>query len=154
MKLFTYSIIVIVAAAIVAGFFIVGSPGAARLRQADTRRENDLSALQNNITYYWQGKQKLPETLADLRDDLRGVTVPVDPETGAVYGYRILSPESFELCATFSLSSQNKGEMAPPEISRPVSVGAPTAENIWTHGSGTTCFERTIDKDFFQPIKK
>jgi len=146
MKFFVYGIIAIVAAAIIAGFFVVGSPETARLGRFDIKRESDLGMIQGNGTYFWQSKQKLPESLEDLRDDLRGVIIPTDPETRVPYGFRILGERSFELCATFSLPSQVS------EVARPIEpMGIRSA---WEHGSGPTCFEWTIDPDFFPPIQK
>ena len=47
----------------------------------------------------------------------------------------------FELCASFYLSS-------PEEIAKP------RIEQSWQHGSGRTCFERTIDKELYPPDSK
>ncbi len=148
MKIFIYGIIGIVAVAVIAGFFVVGSPMTARIRQFDERRESDLSSIQGNITYYWQSKQKLPEALEDLRDDLRGVIVPTDPETNTPYGFRVLGERSFELCATFSLPSKQKDFSREP-IREPISI-----LDFWEHAEGTVCFERTIDPAFFPPLGK
>lgn len=153
MKIFTYGIIGIVAVAVIAGFFIVGSPAIERVRRFDERRITDLSSLQGEIAYFWQSKQKLPAALGELRDDLRGVVVPVDPETGMPYEYRITGAESFELCSVFSLPSDLQEYKLP---ARTVPVPAPEtgAVTSWDHGAGRTCFSRNIDKDFFPPIKK
>lgn len=151
MKYFTYIIIGVVALAIVAGFFIVGSPIEQKQLQLDERRIQDLSFLQSEILNYWQNKNVLPEQLALLRDDLRGVAVPMDPENQSAYEYQIKGPESFALCATFALPSF--GSDSPK--SRPASYYAEPliGQSNWEHTGGRVCFERTIDKDFYK-LKK
>ena len=83
------------------GFDIIGSPFAQRSKRFDERRVSDLQTIQNYITNYWQNKEKLPTNLRDLEDPLLGVIIPVDPETGGQYEYRIIASLKFELCATF-----------------------------------------------------
>lgn len=153
MKIFTYGIIGIVAIAIIAGFFIVGSPGDERIRRFDVRRETDLSMIQSEITYYWQNKQSLPVALDNLHDDLRGVSIPVDPDTGIAYEYRVLSEKSFELCAMFSLPSDEKTTVS-EATARPISYPVISGNVSWWHAAGLICFERTIDPDFFRPLGK
>src|SRR3989344_1036136 len=105
MKLFIYAVISVVAISVIAGFFIVGSPKEERLRDIDERRVGNLQFLQSELINYWINKGKLPDKLSDLRDDIRGVAIPMDPETGVEYGYNIKNPESFSLCAVFARPS-------------------------------------------------
>lgn len=156
MKYFVYTVLGIVAAAIIAGFFIVGSPRKERLRRFDEQRVNDLQYLQSQIIQYWQSKEKLPEGLDVLRDDLRGVTVPRDPQTGESYGYEIRGDLTFALCADFSRLSLGR------EVEKPIPIPAYPGESYygirgsksWEHDAGYHCFERTIDTDFFKPLRK
>ena len=85
----------------------------------------------------------------DLEDDLRGITIPVDPETGSTYGYSVKGSETFELCSNFSVPGQSSSESYFPKApysERP--YGLISAN--WEHDSGYDCFERTIDPDFFR----
>lgn len=152
MKYFVYTIIGIVAVAVIAGFFIVGSPKEERLRRFDERRVQDLQFIQGEIVYHWQNKTKLPENLAALRDDIRGVVAPKDPETGADYVYEIKGPESFSLCANFnrpSLSESDAGlRPAVPYPAEPYYV-----QQNWEHKDGFVCFDRKIDRDLYPPTK-
>ena len=153
-KIFIYMIIAIVAAAIIAGFFLVGSPNNARLMKFDEQRISDLQIIQSQIIYYWQNKEKLPVTLNDLKDPISGFNPGKDPETDADYGYEVKGDLEFSLCANFGLPS--------PEGVKPV-VELPTyppqyipsgSDSNWNHASGNICFDRTIDKDLYKPVKK
>ena len=144
MKYFTYVIIGIVAIAIVAGFFLVGSPQEKRLQRFDDQRVQDLSFLQNQIVSYWQSKSKLPANLLDLKDDIRGIAVPHDPQTGGDYGYEAKGAFAFSLCADFVRSTQSQTDQTKP-------VAYDYYGGNWRHGAGHVCFDRTIDKDIYKP---
>ena len=153
MKYFAYIVIAIVAAAIIGAFFVVGSPMEARLKKFDEQKISNLQTIQSEITNYWQSKRKLPNMLSELNDSLRGFSTPKDPQTGQEYEYSVNGPESFALCSVFNRSAmQGKGSALVERIPVPVGGGY-YGDEYWTHGEGRTCFERTIDKDYFPPIK-
>jgi len=141
-RAFPWAIIVVVLAAVVFGFFVAGTPADRRLVRFDERRANDLSVIQSQVISYWQNKDALPPSLAELSNDILNFSIPVDPKTGEAYEYRVLGPLSFELCAVFETESEDNNSRAVPMI-------YPTPET-WQHGVGRTCFERTIDPDFFR----
>lgn len=148
MKYFVYLVIAVVVIAVVAGFFVVGSPREERLRKLDDRRAGDIQSIQGYVVNFWQAKGRLPNNLSELEDDIQGVRIPADPETDLAYGYEVRGPETFALCATFALPSET---LEPPRLSYPqYDIFAPHGE-IWTHGQGYECFERTIDKDIYKP---
>ncbi len=157
MKAFTYIVILIVAAAIIAGFFVVGSPSEERLRRFDEKRIQDLQFIQGEIVSFWQAKARLPDDLTKLHDSIRGIIIPVDPENGQTYLYTVKSELTFELCADFNLPSYARGErVAPLRAPKPAVVGgqyASTFEN-WEHAEGFACFERTIDPDIYKLPKR
>lgn len=152
MRYFTYIIISIVALAVIAGFFVVGSPQTMRLQRFDEQRIQDLQFLQSEIVNYWRSKEMLPPTLADLEDPVRGVKIPKDPDTSkeALYEYRIVDSQTFQLCANFSLAAEN-GTVARPVYLTPET--SPQYGQNWEHDAGRVCFERKIDKDLFPPYK-
>lgn len=158
MKYFSYTIIAIVAVAVITGFFIVGSPQKERLRRFDEQRVTDLQSIQYQIVNYWQNKSTLPPDLAALNDSISGFAVPVDPQTGASYGYIATSPQTFQLCASFvsdstpSRAGIQKTVPAAP-VAYPGGVGTPIGQN-WEHGAGKVCFDRTIDPDFYPSKSK
>lgn len=141
MKIIQIGTIIAVTVAVVGGFFIIGSPMQARLQLFDAQRVNDLQRIQSEIVNYWQMKSRLPETLNALRNDIRGFVPPVDPDTKAPYEYIVEGPMSFSLCATFVVPSSMKNP-------------GPIIGDIgqFYHGSGRTCFKRTIDKDLYPPF--
>lgn len=154
--------LVLVVAAIVGGFIIVGSPTKQRSIRFDSQRVGDLSNIQYQVINAWQRKGKLPETLAELKDPTVGSYIPVDPETSKAYGYSVKGEMKFELCADFALSTQDiagrgayggRGGVSPMEtISSYPYLGG--GDDAWDHKSGTVCFERTIDPTRYQPYKQ
>lgn len=150
MKYFIYTIIGIVFVSVVAGFFIVGSPQKERMRRFDEKRIQDLQFLQSEILNYWLNKGNLPLTIEDLSDDIRGVVIPKDPESGSNYEYTRKTDEIFILCADFILSSFIRSES---NLKPRFPVGISYEQQNWEHGVGRTCFERKIDKELYRPLK-
>ncbi len=147
---------------VVAGFFIVGTPAQARLHRLDEQRINDLVSIQYQIVNYWQQKEKLPITLADLNDPLSGFVMPRDPQSGDAYRYEKVTSTTFKLCAVFNADGQlNTGEMV-RAIQGPVPAGpmgtgekgVGLEDSTWSHGSGEVCFLRTIDPERYPPYSK
>ncbi|MBI4094696.1 MAG: hypothetical protein HY435_00695 [Candidatus Liptonbacteria bacterium] len=153
---FVYGLIGVIAVAMIGAFFVVGSPKEARLVRADETRVNNLSQIQWEVVNYWQSKEKLPDTLASLRDDIRGFMPPQDPETGAGYEYRTTGRLSFELCATFNRATRNReySRFYPTKPIPAPEFSGSFIEDTWEHGEGRTCFERTIDPDRYPPFSK
>lgn len=143
MRVFLFFIFAVVAASIIAGFFTAGSPFRERMRRFDERRVQDLQNIQWQIVNYWQRKERLPETVEMLRDDISGYSVPIDPENNAPYEYQTLGDLKFSLCATFNTVE----EFGPAIGSRPISLGLETQN--WKHGAGRVCFDRTIDPELY-----
>ncbi len=138
MRYFGVGSTIVICAAIIGGFFTVGSPLNARLYRLDERRINDLQTLQNEITNYWSShNEQLPKKIEDLNDDISGFTAPQDPVTNAAYEYSIKTSNAFELCAQFALSSKLFSTKSQRGL-------GPYSEN-WDHEATRTCFSRTID---------
>lgn len=123
------------------GFYVTGSPFAARVEKIDAQRVADLQTIQWQIVNYWQSKQQLPATLDELTDLIGGFRAPVDPETAMAYEYIVVAPTSFKLCATFAAKSVDGNE----RLSFPVDGWS------WAHEAGRNCFDREIDPDLYPP---
>ncbi len=155
---------VVVLASIVSGFFIMGSPNQIRLYRFDDQKVNDLTNIQYQIVNYWQSKEKLPATLADLQDPISGNIIPLDPQTGAPYTYQVTGRLSFKLCATFNAETQaNSPGVSRAMMREPMAVpvgaileakGSGLEQSTWQHGAGEVCFDRTIDPERYPPFPK
>lgn len=160
MRYFIFIIIGIIIATIFAGFFIVDSPAETRLRKFDEQRVNDLSFIQSEIINYWMKKERLPESLDVLIDDLRGVIIPKDPQTGERYIYEIYETKDsknlmFSLCAIFSKDNSYAPFQGGLKIPRPVHpLYTDPHYQGWEHGEGKDCFKRTIDPGLYSASKK
>lgn len=142
--------------AIVAGFFIMGTPGQVRLYRYDDQKIQDLSNIQYQILNFWQQKEKLPASLAELSDPLSGSVVPVDPQSGAEYKYSLKGGMTFELCATFNAETQRNSQYENRYVTSPILSGKDMDLDAqpWTHGAGETCYSRTIDPERYPPYNK
>lgn len=152
-KVFIYAIIAIVALAVAAGFFIVGSPQQERLRRFDDQRVSDLQIIQGQIIYYWQNKEKLPQVLNDLKDPISGFNPGKDPQTGADYVYNVKGDLGFSLCANFNLPSLESRTPSIKDPTYPAQYFPPGYSN-WAHSAGYVCFERIIDPELYRPTQK
>jgi hypothetical protein len=154
-KVFAIATAVVILAAVVGAFFIVGSPMRARAEQFDAQRSSDLQGIQGQIVYYYQSKGKLPSSLADLNDSISGYVAPMDPQTKAPYEYSIMDPIKlkFQLCATFNLQLMSDNNDRPIIAPSPAIYSDGVSQN-WDHAAGRVCFDRVIDSQLYPPYKK
>lgn len=134
-RLLVIAVSAAVAAAIVAGLMLVGSPGEARLQKLDRRRVSDLYAIVDGVNDHWARKQSLPPDLAALTDEIN-FEQRVDPKTGAAYHYRVLAPDRYEVCATFAAEcSASQDRCSDWQYGE--------RHEIRRHGAGEQCFQVT-----------
>lgn len=143
---------------LISGFFIVGTPGYQRLAKIDDEKINHLQTIQNELVYYWQNKDELPDQLSALEDPLRNFTVPRDPISGKMYTYNKKGTLTFELCADFATEyringsdkfEENNNQKRFTEDSYHLGFN----NEYWQHPKGEKCFERTIDPIFYKNEK-
>ncbi len=154
-RMVNWAVGALVLTTIVAGFFIIGTPQQMRAQKQDAIRLQDLQNIQSQVVSYWQQKEKLPTSLADLADPISYAVVPVDPQTNSSYGYKATGALAFELCATFSTEGGTnglQGRFAKPI--EPVPAGGTGIQDNWQHGVGEVCFKRTIDPERYPPYSK
>jgi len=155
---------------IIWSFSVIGSPKDQRNLRLDERRVQDLQSIQWQIISYYQQKEMLPISLADLSNPISSYMIPVEPEfeKGLKYEYINKGGLTFDLCATFAMPMPkgwqeytNGGGVVPmmygekdmmTSSSYPYPGGQTT--DSWDHQVGRTCFERTIDKDIYPPFQK
>ncbi len=143
-KLFIGFLLIVVVGIIVAGFYLVGSPQQARMEKFDQTRIGDFESIENFLNSYYSAIEKngiqrrsLPQTLQELQVKSPYFYASLnDPETAKPYEYRVLSPASYELCATFSTSNKEKAKG-----NNYINQEA----NRWQHDAGRTCFQRQAD---------
>lgn len=149
--------------AIVWAFIVMGGPGTQRDLRLDQRRVDDLQSLQSQIIGVWQQKEKLPESLDELKNPIANYMVPQDPEfqKGKIYEYKKLSAMKFELCATFTLpipkgyvETSGYGTFPARDVATSEMPYPAGGNDSWDHQIGRTCFERTIDPDLYPPYPK
>lgn len=151
-----YGVAVLAVAAVVSGFFIMGSPAQIRAYRFDDRKVSDLTNIQYQVVNYWQAKQKLPTATADINDSISGFIVPTDPQSGEQYAYEATGELSFKLCAGFNAESQADSPVmrgAVPAVPPGLKGGVDSERFSWKHGAGVVCFERTIDPELYPPFK-
>jgi len=147
-KLLAIVVSFVVFASIVAGFFIIGTPGQQRARRFDDQRVQQLQMVQSEVINYWLQKEKLPEQLSNLENSITGFTVPTDPATQQPYEYKVLTDLSFELCSTFE--SVDEGDTGRNGALRMYSSPYDSYSQNWSHKAQRTCFTRTIDPDLYK----
>lgn len=155
---------ILVVGSIIAGFAVLGSPSTQRALRHDSERVMHLENIQWQVISFWQQKEALPNTLDDLaKNQLSGWNIPLDPETGAKYEYIKTGLLAFNLCATFNRPTPENinygygGGIYPAMPMRATMSSEPAmikGQNSWQHEAGHQCFTRTIDPDFYPPIKR
>jgi hypothetical protein len=121
-----------VLAAIVAGLWAAGPPSDARARSLDERRVRDLQWIASAIDFHVRDYGHLPASLADLTDSSRWTLTLTDPETKAPYGYRPLTADSYELCATYALGMEKSDDVP--------------RDRRWVHPAGRYCHQLTPER--------
>ncbi|MEO1726518.1 MAG: DUF5671 domain-containing protein [Bacteroidota bacterium] len=118
----------VIAAGIVAGFFVIGSPTTARGVQLDDQRIDDLRFVESSLATYWARERTLPADLTEVTAiEYRSDDVLLDPETGVAYDYEVRSDSTYTLCATF-------------DAPRPEQRYTPPSTEIVPEGTGRQCF--------------
>lgn len=138
---------------VVAGFFIIGTPGEIRMLRYDEQKVSDLQSIQYQVVNYYQQKGELPEDLGGLSDPISGFMTPMDPQTGEGYTYAVTGALSFELCATFNEPTPDTaGQGSYP--SRDMAYPSMGIDENWQHEAGETCYARSIDPERYPLFEK
>lgn len=109
---------------VIAGIAAIGGPGKARAQSLDQQRLDSLRQLAGATDRYYAERGALPASLALLAAAEDGIAPSIlhDPQSGQPYGYRIVGPTRFELCASFAWASQEDEAIR------------------WRHPTGAHCF--------------
>jgi hypothetical protein len=127
----------VVIVAVILGFWSIGAPSNQRTLRADRKRVQDLYQLSGQIRQRFNAGRKLPDHL----DELPSAAL-ADPVTRIGYEYHPTGGSQYDLCATFSMSSQqNDPNPRASQWVHPVGhycfhlSGAESAENPYTYPS-------------------
>ncbi len=148
--MYVFSAFVLVSIAI--GFAAGGSPGTERKRGFDSTRSSDLSSLSSCIESYSYDKKTLPASLETLAESTQYsyCSGKTDPETGAPYEYRVVTPSvktgnvtegRYELCATFSLMADQS------TVARDAYSSYNSTNKWYLHEAGRSCDTGTVTLD-------
>ncbi len=123
---------VVVVAVLAAAMWVIGSPAAQRELRLDERRVADLERIEGALGRHVDQHARLPGDLSTLARQ-PGVSLPVvDPVDGTPYGYEVLGPRAYRLCAVFSTDTAARdGNTVDQDLS-------------WLHAKGRQCFDRSI----------
>jgi hypothetical protein len=121
----------VVAASIIAGVILVGSPARGRLERLDAARIEDLEEIMRAMDQFWSRNERLPASLEELGEDPRIRANTVDPGSAESYEYHVLAEDAFELCAIFDRESPGPSRRTPADF--------------WSHGVGRQCFKLGVD---------
>jgi hypothetical protein len=105
---FTTCASLVVAAAVIAGLFMIGSPTQIRAARLDEQRVNNLQALIDAIGGDHQRGDPLPASLAEfVKRPTHSYMHILDPETVQPYEFRVIDPDHFELCTQFAAAAKS-----------------------------------------------
>lgn len=131
-RAFTLLAVTSVIAAVIAGFWLLGSPNKQRLISLDADRVNHLMQIAGALRTDYGGRagqasKPLPKLLSDTNVK---PSLLKDPVTDSLYEYRLRSDSTYELCATFATDSF---EAAAPNRR--------FSDERWAHPKGRHCYE-------------
>ncbi len=122
------------------GIYLAGSPKDARAKRFDNIRVQDLDAISNAVTNYYNRSKTMPETITQLDEYNQkyfNQTLNLkDPQSSAPYEYRVLSTTTreFELCAQFNTKNELNEHMYNSYGDR----------SVWNHNAGHDCFTQVV----------
>ena len=143
-KIYRVVAVIIVVGSIIWGFNIIGSPRTQQLLKYDQQKADELQQIDNEITYFYQDKGYLPQSLAELSQGSYKGPERMDPQTKRPYEYMKTNDVTYLLCAEFNKESDDKNTESYYNY-----YGY--QDTNWTHPAGRYCFTKTIDKNLYQP---
>ncbi|MFH0873625.1 MAG: hypothetical protein V1846_02155 [Candidatus Komeilibacteria bacterium] len=136
-KILFWVAIAVVAAAIVGGFMLSGSPQQARKTNLDDSRVSSLSQINTAINLFYDNKKVLPQLLSELQQQpVYYVSMITDPVTAVPFEYKITGATTYDLCATFDLASDQSSNL-------PVDPYY-NGSTFWQHPAGNYCYHLEV----------
>ena len=143
-RLFSVVVCVVMAGVIGLGLWYSGNPWQARASRLDNLRSSDLVQIGSSLNNHWNRTAMLPAQLSDMASstypEYIDASYLTDPDTKIPFSYRVLSPNSYQLCATFDTDTFAPG----PNRSQPYVDTMMGQADVWHHAKGWTCFPTTM----------
>lgn len=139
-KIYFYTTLAVVVIALVASFFFVESPTAARNRNQDNLILNKFDNIDNAINSYYSENKKFPVNLEILVTEkrLQSDSDLKDPVTNQPIQYKPGKDKIYELCDTFLSSNKDQTQYNNPR---------------WLHDSGYQCLSQRVYDNTPVPTK-
>jgi hypothetical protein len=102
------------------------------MRRIDAQRVADLHSVASAIDLYCTRHKSLPASLEALSREPGGSVKLLDRDTKRPYEYRMLSDNTYELCAHFARDSTDQSDAL--------------NKNFWAHGQGRQCFNLKVQE--------
>jgi len=130
----------VVFCSIVLGFSVLGSPATQRMLKYDQQKVGDLQNINSQVINYYSNKGTLPKTLDEIGNTGYYIS-EVDAQSGKTYEYQKTSNTTYNLCADFNKTSDDKN-VTTSHIN-------PYDGDTWVHGAGHYCFSQTINQNLY-----
>lgn len=120
-----------VAAGLAAALVHLGPPSERRQLRLDVRRVSSLMSLESDLGTFLNKEGTLPPELSALAGKPWASAVDVDPVTRAAFGYEVVGPRTYRLCADFDRPTPS------PRTYR--------EKDFWNHPQGRHCYQIEVE---------
>lgn len=134
-RIYLFASLVAVVAIFVTSLFMLESPAVTRNRKLDSQIISNLSSIESMIGQYYNNQDKLPADLDALKTEFNYLSDSElkHPVSGAMYEYKIVDSDNYQLCADFLTTTDSQGQTY-------------YYDPMWSHQSGYQCFNRKATK--------
>ncbi|PKL72582.1 hypothetical protein CVV26_01040 [Candidatus Kuenenbacteria bacterium HGW-Kuenenbacteria-1] len=143
-QIYFYGALLIIIATLISSIFFVESPQETRNKKQDYMVAEKIFNIKRAINSYYFSKKKLPENFEEL---LLGGFIQSEneirnPKTKEKVEYKIISEDTYELCANFKTSNKNNHD---EHYNYP--------NDQWFHDAGYQCIKKPVENnDVVAPI--
>jgi len=137
---FWWIVLVLILGSIVGTFLIIGSPSFQKDKRFDEKRLANLQWIEDDFrTYYTDYSEPLPEELSDVYSE-ETMNYLLDPESNTPIEYNKTGANTYELCTTFSTSSNDYAI----KLKRIYGDNAKNTVDPWAYDAGYKCFNFAV----------
>lgn len=142
-QIYFYGSLVIIVATLIAGAFFIESPQKTRDRKQDQMIVEKFDNIARTINSYYSSKKKLPENFEKLLLDgfMQSADEITNLKTKEKFEYKIISEDTYELCATFKTSNKNDQQL---------NYNTPWPNTQWLHDEGYQCIKKPVEKEIYK----